>query len=53
MQHTQEDLNTLDILTKEEAELRDVFDENHKETVNFIIQQFKNIPEETKIDVDF
>jgi len=52
MQHTQEDLNTLDILTKEEAELRDVFDENHKETVNFIIQQFKNIPEETKIDVD-
>lgn len=52
MQHTKEDLNTLDILTKEESELRKIFDENHKKNVNFIIQQFKNLPEETKIDVD-
>lgn len=52
MQHTQEDLNTLDILTKEEAKLKEVFDENHDKTVDFIIQQFKNLPEETKVDVD-
>ncbi len=52
MQHTKEDLNTLDILTKEESELRKIYDENNNKTVNFIIQQFKNLTKETKVDVD-
>lgn len=52
MQHTKEDLNTLEILKNEELKLHTVFDENHKLMVDFITQKFKNLPEETTLQVD-
>lgn len=52
MKHTQEDLNTLEKLKNEEINLKNIFNTEHDKYVDFITKQFKNISEETKLDIN-
>ena len=52
MKHTQEDLNTFEKLQNEEINLKNIFNTEHDKCVDFITKQFKNISEETKLDIN-